>query len=151
MARLVSESQILIASRNGYGKRSRIEDYSVIGRGGQGVIGMKLSDRNGDVVGAVQVFPGDEVILISDQGTLVRIPADEVSVQGRNTQGVRLINLGKGEHLVGMASVEEGDVDTDDGEEGDEGNTAETASAEGTASDETASDNTGSEGDTDEP
>lgn len=101
------ESQILIASRNGYGKRSRIEDYSVIGRGGQGVIGMKLSDRNGDVVGAVQVFAGDEVLLISDRGTLVRIPSDEVSEQGRNTQGVRLINLSEGEHLVGMATTEE--------------------------------------------
>ncbi|MDA0978772.1 MAG: DNA gyrase subunit A, partial [Proteobacteria bacterium] len=98
---------VLTASWNGYGKRTELGEYSVIGRGGQGVIGMKLSERNGDVVGAVQVFPGDEVILISDQGTLVRIPADEVSTQGRNTQGVRLINLGNDEHLVGMARVEE--------------------------------------------
>ena len=102
-----TDGQVLIASRNGYGKRSSIEDYSVIGRGGQGVIGMKLSGRNGDVVGAVQIFPGDEVILISDQGTLVRIPTDEVSIQGRNTQGVRLINLTNDEHLVGMAPVDE--------------------------------------------
>ncbi len=102
-----TEGQVLIASRNGYGKRSNIEDYSVIGRGGQGVIGMKLSERNGDVVGAVQVFEGDEVILISDQGTLVRTKTDEVSVQGRNTQGVRLINLASEEHLVGMAAVDE--------------------------------------------
>ena len=101
------DGQVLIASRNGYGKRSQIEDYSVIGRGGQGVIGMKLSERNGEVVGAVQVFEGDEAILISDQGTLVRIPTDEVSSQGRNTQGVRLINLSNDEHLVGMAPVEE--------------------------------------------
>ena len=102
-----SEASLLIASRNGYGKRSRLEDYSVIGRGGQGMIGMKLSNRNGDVVGAVQVSSGEEVILISDQGTLVRIPGDEVSQQGRNTQGVRLINLASDEHLVGMAPVEE--------------------------------------------
>ena len=102
-----SDGQVLIASRNGYGKRSDIEDYSVIGRGGQGVIGMKLSERNGDVVGAVQVFEGDEVILISDRGTLVRTKTDEVSVQGRNTQGVRLINLASEEHLVGMAAVDE--------------------------------------------
>ena len=80
---------------------------------------MKLSDRNGDVVGAVQVFPGDEVILISDQGTLVRIPSDEVSVQGRNTQGVKLINLSSGEHLVGMAAVEEPEDDAP-GSESDE-------------------------------
>ena len=102
-----AEGQVLVASRNGYGKRSRIDDYSIIGRGGQGVIGMKLSERNGSVVGAVQVFSGDEAILISDQGMLVRIPTDEVSTQGRNTQGVRLINLAGDEHLVGMAAVDE--------------------------------------------
>jgi DNA gyrase subunit A len=111
---------VLVASRNGYGKRSNVPDYSVIGRGGQGVIAMKLSERNGDVVGAIQVVPGDEVILISDQGTLVRIPVDEVSVQGRNTQGVRLINLSSDEHLVGMAPVEE-PSDDEEGEEAEEG------------------------------
>lgn len=115
-----AEGQVLIASRNGYGKRSNIEDYSVIGRGGQGVIGMKLSERNGDVVGAVQVFEGDEVILISDQGTLVRTKTDEVSVQGRNTQGVRLINLASEEHLVGMAAVDEPEGTEFDDEDDDE-------------------------------
>ena len=123
-----SDARILTASRNGYGKRSRVDDYSVIGRGGQGMIGMKLSDRNGDVVGAVQVYEGDEVILISDQGTLVRIPADEVSEQGRNTQGVRLINLSSEEHLVGMAQVEEPEV-----EEPEEGEDSEEAEPEGEA------------------
>jgi DNA gyrase subunit A len=103
------EGQILIASEHGYGKRARIEDYSIIGRGGQGVIGMKLNERNGSVVGAIQMFDGDEVILISDQGTLVRTRGEEVSVQGRNTQGVRLINLGPTESLVGLARVEEPD------------------------------------------
>ncbi|MFT4677462.1 MAG: DNA gyrase subunit A [Candidatus Azotimanducaceae bacterium] len=103
------DGELLIASENGYGKRSRFEDYSVIGRGGQGVIGMKLGDRNGEMVGAIQLRPGDEVILISDQGTLVRTRVEEVSVQGRNTQGVRLINLVSGESLVGLARVEEPD------------------------------------------
>jgi DNA gyrase subunit A len=102
-----ADGQLLIASHNGYGKRSQVEDFSVIGRGGQGVIGLKLSARNGDMVGATQVFPGDEVFLISDQGTLVRTRIDEVSLLGRNTQGVRLINLAGGEHLVGLARVEE--------------------------------------------
>jgi len=101
------EGLLLVASRNGYGKRARVEDFSIIGRGGQGVIGMKLSERNGDMVGAAQVFPGDEVLLISDQGMLVRIRTDEVSIQGRNTQGVRLINLANEEHLVGLAPVQE--------------------------------------------
>jgi DNA gyrase subunit A len=112
---------VLIASHKGYGKRSKIEEFSVIGRGGQGVIGMKTSERNGDVVGAVQIFPGDEAILISDKGTLVRIPTDQVSIQGRNTQGVRLINLTRDEHLVGMAAVDEpegAEFDDADEEEG---------------------------------
>ncbi len=115
---------VLIASHEGYGKRTKIEEFSVIGRGGQGVIGMKTSERNGDVVGAVQVFPGDEAILSSDQGTLVRIPTDQVSTQGRNTQGVRLINLSSDEHLVGMAAVDEPEGaefdDDDDENEGSE-------------------------------
>jgi len=102
-------AEILIASENGFGKRARLQDYSVIGRGGQGVIGIKRNSRNGAVVGAIQIFEGDEVILISDQGTLVRTRGDEVSLQGRNTQGVRLINLNGGENLVGLARVEEPD------------------------------------------
>lgn len=124
------DGELLIASENGYGKRSRIEDYSVIGRGGQGVIGMKLGERNGEMVGAIQLLPGDEVILISDQGTLVRTRTDEVSVQGRNTQGVRLINLVEGESLVGLARVEEPE---DDGLEIDEGQ--ESAETEGGSED----------------
>jgi DNA gyrase subunit A len=111
------QGELLIASENGYGKRSRLEDYSVIGRGGQGVIGMKLGDRNGEMVGAIQLMPGDEVILISDQGTLVRTRGDEVSVQGRNTQGVRLINLVEGESLVGLARVEEPEEQPEDADE----------------------------------
>ena len=118
------DGELLIASENGYGKRSRLEDYSIIGRGGQGVIGMKLGDRNGEMVGAIQLMPGDEVILISDQGTLVRTRGDEVSVQGRNTQGVRLINLVEGESLVGLARVEEPE---DDGLEEGEGSEESTA------------------------
>ncbi|MEX2489453.1 MAG: DNA gyrase subunit A [Pseudomonadales bacterium] len=103
------DAQLLIASMYGYGKRSNIEDFSVIGRGGQGMIGMKLTQRNGPLVGAIQVYQGDSVILISDKGTLVRTRVEEISVQGRNTQGVRLINLGKGESLVGLARVQEPD------------------------------------------
>ena len=104
------DAELLIASENGYGKRSNLEDYSVIGRGGQGVICMKVSERNGPVVGVIQIYSGDEVILISDQGTLVRIRGEEVSTQGRNTQGVRLINLASDESLVGLARAEEADL-----------------------------------------
>jgi len=106
-----ADGQILIASRNGFGKRTRIEEFSVIGRGGQGMIAMKVGGRNGDVVGAVQVYGDDEMILISDQGILVRTRTEEVSVQGRNTQGVRLINLSEGEHLVGLERVDEPEID----------------------------------------
>lgn len=114
------DSEVLIASERGYGKRSRVNDFSIIGRGGQGTISMKISERNGDVVGAIQVSESDEVILISDRGTLVRIHSAEVSVQGRNTQGVRLINVGEGEKLVGMARVvDHGEHDEGEDDEGD--------------------------------
>jgi DNA gyrase subunit A len=99
--------QILTVSENGYGKRTSVEDFPIYGRGGQGVIGMQTSDRNGAVVGAVQVEESDEIMLISDKGTLVRTRVDEISVQGRNTQGVRLIRLKEGEKLVGIEQVDE--------------------------------------------
>ncbi len=101
--------QVLTVSENGYGKRTNTSDYPVYGRGGQGVIGMQTSERNGDVVGAVQVFDNDEIMLISNKGTLVRTRVEEVSVQGRNTQGVRLIKLKEGEKLVGLEQVDEPD------------------------------------------
>ena len=100
-------SEILLSSENGYGKRSKIDDYSIIGRGGQGVICMKGSTRNGKLVGATEISSGDEVILISDQGTLVRISSNEVSLQGRNTLGIKLISLAREEKLVGIAAVNE--------------------------------------------
>lgn len=107
---------ILSVSQNGYGKRTTVDEFSTIGRGGQGVIAIQASKRNGAIVGAIQVLEGDELMLISDQGMLVRTRADEVSVQGRNTQGVRLIKLKKGEHLVGVERVEESEA-SDVGEE----------------------------------
>jgi len=104
-----ADKEILSVSENGYGKRTKTEDFPVYGRGGQGVIGMQTSERNGAVVGAVQVSESDEIMLISDKGTLVRTRVDEVSVQGRNTQGVRLIRLKDGEKLVGLEQVDEPD------------------------------------------
>ncbi len=101
------EKQILTVSENGYGKRTESGDFPVYGRGGQGVIGMQASERNGAVVGAVQVEESDEIMLISNKGTLVRTRVEEVSVQGRNTQGVRLIRLKEGEKLVGLERVDE--------------------------------------------
>ncbi|MHB0819719.1 DNA gyrase subunit A [Stutzerimonas stutzeri] len=101
------EAQILTASLNGYGKRTVIDEFPRRGRGGQGVIAMVTNERNGPLVGAVQVQSGEEIMLISDQGTLVRTRVDEVSSLGRNTQGVTLIKLAKNEHLVSLERVQE--------------------------------------------
>ncbi len=105
---------VLTASRNGFGKRTNVADFPAKGRGAQGVIALQTSDRNGDVVSAVQVFAGDELMLISNMGTLVRTTADEISVLGRNTQGVRLINLRSVESLVGVERIVEKEADNGD-------------------------------------
>jgi len=103
--------RVLTLSENGYGKRTTIEEYPSKGRGGKGVLAMKCSDRNGKLVGAVQVHDGDEVMLISDQGTLVRTRADEISESSRNTQGVRVIRVKEGESIVGLERIVEQDDD----------------------------------------
>jgi DNA gyrase subunit A len=97
---------LLTATANGYGKCTELDEYSTIGRGGQGVISIKTSDRNGQVVAAVMVDASQEVVLISDKGTLVRTRVSEISVLSRNTQGVKLINLTKDELLAGVAVVD---------------------------------------------
>ena len=100
-------SQILTASERGYGKRTAISEFPEYRRGGQGVIAMVCSERNGKLVGAIQVLDGEEIMLISDQGTLVRTRVDEVSSLSRNTQGVTLIRLANDETLVGLERVQE--------------------------------------------
>lgn len=104
---------LLTASENGYGKRTAITEFPTKGRGTQGVIGMVINDRNGSLVGAVQVQDTDEIMLISDQGTLVRTRVSEVSTLGRNTQGVTLIKVQEGERLVGVAPILDADDDLD--------------------------------------
>ena len=103
--------RVLTVSENGYGKRTDVEDFPCKGRGNRGVIAMTMSDRNGALVGAVQVFDGDDLMLITDQGTLVRTRTDEISLLSRNTQGVKVIRLRDDEHLVGVQRVAEQDVD----------------------------------------
>ena len=117
-------AQILTASEKGYGKRTPVEDFPQYKRGGQGVIAMVSNERNGPLVGAVQVVDGEEIMLISDQGTLVRTRVSEVSSLSRNTQGVTLIKLSNGEKLVGLERVqepseEEGDEDEFEGDIGE--------------------------------
>jgi DNA gyrase subunit A len=107
------EGAILTATEYGYGKRTELAEYRVQGRGGQGIISIQTSSRNGNVVGAVQVCDDDQIMLITNGGTLVRTPVKDVSLVGRNTQGVRLINLSNDERLVGVERVIE---DEDDAE-----------------------------------
>ena len=97
---------ILTATANGFGKRTPVEQYPLKGRGGQGVISIQANERNGEVVSAVLVEDDDEIMLISDSGTLVRIAVAEISEMGRNTQGVRLIRLTNDEHLVEVETIE---------------------------------------------
>ena len=108
------EDIILFATENGYGKRTRVSDFSRQGRGGQGVISIQTSDRNGKVIGAIKAGDDDEVMLISNAGTLVRTPVQDISVMSRNTQGVTLIRLTKGEMLVQIEPIA---IDEDDSEE----------------------------------
>ncbi|WP_216940514.1 DNA gyrase subunit A [Acinetobacter sp. BY419] len=98
--------EVLCASENGYGKRTPVDDFPTKKRGGKGVIAIKTSERNGQLVGAVAIDASKELMLISDGGTLVRTRASEVAQTGRNAQGVRLIRLGNDELLVGVVSIE---------------------------------------------
>ncbi len=102
---VVDKGDVLTATAKGYGKRTPVDEHPLQGRGGQGVIGIQTSKRNGSLVGATQVVDKDELMLISDTGTLVRIRSEEISVMGRSTQGVRLIRVGADEKLVGLATV----------------------------------------------
>ena len=112
--------QILTASEHGYGKRTPLTDYPTKGRGGQGVIAMVINERNGELVGATQVFGEEDIMLISNQGTLVRTGVNQVSTSGRNTQGVRLIRLADGEALCGLATIPELEgVEEEEGEDGE--------------------------------
>ena len=103
------DDEILTVSENGFGKKSKINDFRKTKRGAKGVIAMQLSDRNGKLISAVQVVEEDEVILITDKGTLVRTKVSEISTFGRNTQGVRVIKLKENEKLNKLALALEGD------------------------------------------
>ena len=108
---VAAPGDVLTVTANGYGKRTLIDQFPTKGRGGKGIISIKTSARNGDQVGAVLVQEEDEIMLITNGGTLVRTPVADVSQLGRDTQGVRMIKLTNGEHLIGIERVEvlEGD------------------------------------------
>lgn len=117
MIKVEAGGSILTSTENGYGKRTSVDDYPLKGRGGQGVISIKTNERNGKIVGAVQVQSDDDFMMITNNGTLVRIAVADVSEMGRNTQGVRLIRLTKGEKLVEIEKIEvlAGDEDLPEG------------------------------------
>ena len=123
-----TEGSVLNITENGFGKRTALSDFPRHRRGGQGVIAIQTSDRNGSVVGAVLVSDNDELMIISDGGTLVRTRVEEIRELGRNTQGVMVIRLSEGEKVVGVDRIPmlEGEGDDFDEEDLDE------ASAEGT-------------------
>lgn len=120
---VLGEGDILTVTERGYGKRTKPVEHSVQGRGGQGVIGIQTSPRNGKLISALQVTDDDDIMLISDGGTLVRTHANEISTLGRNTQGVTLIRLREDENLVGLARIqieeegEDGGIEEDGGTE----------------------------------
>jgi DNA gyrase subunit A len=114
---VLGDGHVLTASENGYGKLTPLEDFPLHSRGGQGVIALQTTERNGATVAALQVHAGHELMLISSAGTLVRTPVADISVVGRNTQGVRLIRLSEGERLTGIERVEGLEAGEEAGEE----------------------------------
>ncbi len=124
MVVLRDDSSILTVTENGYGKRTAISEYKLQNRGGKGVVAIKTSERNGHVVGALQVVDEDQVMLIANSGKVIRMPMDTVRIIGRNTQGVRLINLEEGEKVVALSMLareQQVDEASPEGEETDAG------------------------------
>ncbi|MGE4560655.1 MAG: DNA gyrase subunit A [Desulfobulbus sp.] len=115
MAVLKSDDSILTVTENGYGKRTAVSEYKVQSRGGKGLFTIKTSERNGNVVGVLPVVDEDQVMLVTNSGKIIRMPMDSLRIIGRNTQGVRLINLDEGEYVVDMSILaREDDMDSDD-------------------------------------
>ncbi len=144
--------KILTATENGFGKRTDVSAYTVQGRGGQGLIAIQTSERNGNAIGAVLVDNDDEIMLISNKGILVRTPVKDVSVVGRNTQGVNLITLAKGELLVGLERIMDvGDDEDQDSENDSDAEPGSDESADVDPSANTSDDTDGSEDSGNEP
>ncbi len=110
---VAGEGDVLLATENGFGKRTALDEFPVYNRGGQGVIGIQTSGRNGALVAALGVSDEDDVMLTSNSGTLVRTSASEISRLGRNTQGVTLIRLGEDEQVIGLARIVAADEETE--------------------------------------
>jgi DNA gyrase subunit A len=109
-------ASIITVTENGYGKRTPLDAYRLQRRGGQGVITIRTTARNGEVVRVAQVVDDDEVMLITDAGKVLRCPVSGISTMGRATQGVRVMDLGEGERLAAMARLAERDAEEDAGD-----------------------------------
>ena len=106
--------EILTIAENGFGKRTPVREYRRQSRAGMGVINMKTSERNGSIMGSRQVLPKDDVMLVTNKGKMIRIHVGEISEQGRNTQGVRLISMAPNEKLVSFEYLAENTLDTEE-------------------------------------
>ena len=104
-----SKFSILTVTKNGYGKRSEIEDYRLTGRAGKGVINMRVTDKTGDIVTSQSLTEKDNIIIMTEGGVVIRSPVDKIRVMGRATQGVRVINLGSGDKVVDLTTVRNDD------------------------------------------
>ena len=111
------EEFILTVTENGFGKRTSAFDYRITGRGGQGIINIETSERNGSIVASFTVADGDQVMLVTDHGQLIRSPVDDIRVAGRNTQGVTLFRTGEAERVVSVAGLPDGVADEQNGAE----------------------------------
>ena len=107
MVTVESDSDILVVSENGYGKRSSLDDYRITNRGGKGIIGIINSPRNGDISASLVVSESDEIILSTDKGSIMRCAVKEIRVAGRNTQGVRIKKLSGTEKVVSVIKIED--------------------------------------------
>ncbi|MBL4907652.1 MAG: hypothetical protein JKX94_09395, partial [Sneathiella sp.] len=123
-AELYEKEEILLSiTENGFGKRTNAYEYRVTNRGGQGIINIETSDRNGQVVATFPVTPEHQIMLVTNGGKLIRTPISDIRVAGRNTQGVTLFKTAKGEKVVSVTALEEGKSDEDDEEMSDEATT----------------------------
>ena len=110
------EEFLLTVTENGYGKRTSAYEYRTSGRGGQGIINIETSKRNGNVVATGPVKPGDELVLVTDKGKLIRCPIDDIRIAGRNTQGVTLFQTEDDEHVVSVARLRDDSGESEDDE-----------------------------------
>ena len=124
------EQFVLTVSQNGYGKRSSAYEYRTSGRGGKGIIGMAVNERNGPLIASFPVEDGDQIMLVTDGGQLIRVPVDGISILGRSTQGVTVFNTAEGESVVSVEHIPEvegdGGMDDDEADEAEDGDDAET-------------------------